>query len=73
MAVALRFLAALLPLKSRNDVSPINDPSLGVACLLRISAYNTVLFARDQCKTPCARRAGRLLWNLIVDNEGILL
>ena len=36
MALALRFLAALLPLKSRNDVSPIDDPSLGVACLLRI-------------------------------------
>ena len=37
MALALRFLAALLPLKSRYDVSPIDDPSLGVTCLLQIS------------------------------------
>ena len=37
MAVALHFLAALLPLKSWNDVAPIDNPSLGVACLLRIS------------------------------------
>ena len=37
MAFALCFLAALLPLKSQYEISPINDPSLGVACLLQIS------------------------------------
>ena len=36
MACALCFLTALLPLNLRYDISPINNPSLGVACLLWI-------------------------------------
>ena len=36
MAFALHFLVALLLLNLQYDVSPINDPSLGVACLLQI-------------------------------------
>ena len=36
-AHALHFLAALQPLNSQYNVPPIDDPLLGVACLLCIS------------------------------------
>ena len=36
-ARALCFLVALFPLNSWYDISPIDDPLLGVACLFQIS------------------------------------